>query len=61
MIRGYWGELQEHEVRNNSYGIFLNTIIINKEDLIIMWAYEGVFFIKSIRLDSAVHLCTMTA
>ena len=44
MIRGYWGELQEHEVRNNSYGIFLNTIIINKEDLIIMWAYEGVFY-----------------
>ncbi len=59
MIYGYWAELQEHEVRNNSYGIFLNTIIINKEDLI-MWAYEGVF-IKSIRLDSAVHLCTMTA
>ena len=44
MIRGYWGELQEHEVQNNSYGIFLNTIIINKEDLIIMWAYEGVFY-----------------
>ena len=44
MIRGYWGELQEHKVRNNSYGIFLNTIIINKEDLIIMWAYEGVFY-----------------
>ena len=44
MIRGYWGELQKHEVRNNSYGIFLNTIIINKEDLIIMWAYEGVFY-----------------
>ncbi len=44
MIRGYWGELQEHEVRNNSYDIFLNTIIINKEDLIIMWAYEGVFY-----------------
>lgn len=44
MIRGYWGELQEHEVQNNSYGIFLNTIIINKEDLITMWAYEGVFY-----------------
>ena len=60
MICGYWAELQEREVRNNSYDIFLNTIIINREDLIIMWAYEGVF-IKSIRLDSAVHLCTMTA
>ena len=44
MIRGYWGELQEHEVRNNSYDIFRHTIIINKEDLIIMWAYEGVFY-----------------
>ena len=44
MICGYWAELWEYEVRNNSYGIFLNTIIINKEDLIIMWAYEGVFY-----------------
>ena len=44
MICGYWAELQEREVRNNSYGIFLNTIIINREDLIIMWAYEGVFY-----------------